>query len=115
MKVWLDAHLSPLVAKWMRQVLGVEAVAVRDLGLSSATDEEIFKAARMAGAVVLSKDGDFVALLERHGPPPHVVWLTCGNTSNARLQALLGQRWPLVIQLLAAGEPLVEIGGTQRA
>lgn len=95
----------------MRQALGVEAVAVRDLGLRDAEDRVIFARARAAGTVVLTKDRDFVDLLERQGPPPQIVWLTCGNTSNAFLRQLLARAWPHVAALLAAGEPLIEIGG----
>lgn len=95
----------------MRDVLGVDAVAVRDVGLRDATDEAIFEKARLLGVgVVVSKDSDFVALLQKRGPPPQIVWLSCGNTSNARLQMVLKQRWPQVCAYLQAGEPLVEIG-----
>jgi predicted nuclease of predicted toxin-antitoxin system len=37
----------------------------------------------------MTKDSDFVALLDRFGPPPQVIWITCGNTSNARLKEIL--------------------------
>ena len=50
-------------------------------------------------------------LVTRHGPPPLIVWLTCGNTSNAFLREILGSAWPRAAALLQAGEPLVEIGG----
>ncbi len=49
---------------------GVAAHAGRDLGLQEAKDLAIFQAAREAGAVLMSKDSDFVLLLERFGPPP---------------------------------------------
>lgn len=91
---------------------GTTAAAVRDLQLRDATDEVIFEAAREANAVVLTKDSDFVRLLERRSPPPRIVWLTCGNTSNPALTRLLDKTWPTVAQMLAAGEPLVEIGGS---
>lgn len=77
--------------------------------LRDAEDPVIFQAARDAGAVVLTKDADFVTLLARHGPPPQIVWLTCGNTSNHALRELLTTAWPRVAALLTAGEPLVEI------
>jgi hypothetical protein len=32
----------------------------------------------------MTKDRDFVEMLQRLGPPPKVAWVTCGNTSNAR-------------------------------
>ena len=88
----------------------LDAHAVRDLGLRDAEDPDIFAAARAAGAVVLTKDSDFVELLQRHGPPPQLIWLRSGNTSNARLKLLLTQALPAVLPMLEAGEPLVEIG-----
>ena len=63
----------------------------------------------------MTKDSDFVHLLERHGAPPQVVWLTCGNTSEAALRAVLELAWPAATALLMAGEPLVEIGGSRAA
>ena len=88
----------------------MEAVALRDLGLRDAEDEEIFQTAKAAGAVVLTKDADSRQLLDRFGPPPQVIWLTCGNTSNERLQEVLLATLPAAIELLEAGEPFVEIG-----
>jgi predicted nuclease of predicted toxin-antitoxin system len=38
--IWLDAHLSPRLAEWMRQSLGHAAKAIRDLGLRDADDLE---------------------------------------------------------------------------
>src|SRR5215813_521664 len=49
-------------------------------------DLVIFHAAREADAAVMRKDGDFVLLLERFGPPLQVPWVTRGNTSNARCE-----------------------------
>jgi predicted nuclease of predicted toxin-antitoxin system len=107
--VWTDAQLSPALAPWLRATFGVDAAPLRELGLRDAEDAAIFAAARAAGAVVLTKDSDFVGLVARLGPPPQIVWLTCGNTSNAALRALLSGVWPRVASLLAAGEPLIEI------
>lgn len=58
---------------------------------------------------MLTKDGDFVELVQRAGPPPQVLWLRCGNTSNATLRALLQREWSRIAGLLAAGEALIEI------
>jgi predicted nuclease of predicted toxin-antitoxin system len=77
MKVWLDEHLSPQLAPWIASTFGIEATAIRDVGLARATDREVFEAARKAGAIVLTKDSDFVGILERLGPPPQIIWLTC--------------------------------------
>ena len=69
----------------------------------------IFHAARDANAVVMTKDSDFVRMLEVEGPPPQVLWVSLGNTSNARMLALLEVTFARAAQLLAAGEFLVEI------
>jgi predicted nuclease of predicted toxin-antitoxin system len=107
--IWVDAQLSPGIARWIRESLGLDAVAVRDLGLRDAEDAVIFEAARGAGVVVLIKDSDFVDLVLRRGSPPQVLWLTCGNTSNARLRTILKGALLQAIQLLEQGETLVEI------
>ncbi len=51
----------------------MEAKPVRELGLRDAKDREIFLGAREAGAVVLTKDSNFVLLLEQLGPPPQIL------------------------------------------
>ena len=95
----------------MQAECGVTARPIRELGLREADDPRIFAAARVAGAVVLTKDSDFLQLLEQFGPPPQVILLTCGNTSNAFLRSLLRHSWAHVDALLRAGEALVEISG----
>ncbi len=84
--IWLDAHLAPRIAQWLAETFPVTAIAVRDAGLRDAEDEAIFFTAKKTADVVSTKDNDFVELLERHGPPPKIIWLTCGNTSDDGLQ-----------------------------
>src|SRR3972149_4485613 len=109
MKIWVDAQLSPALATWLSATFQLEATAVRDVGLRNAEDEDIFAAARAAAVVVLTKDTDFANLLDRHGPPPHILSVPCGNPSNAFLKKILKQDFPEVLRMLEAGEPLVEI------
>ena len=109
MNVWVDAQLSPRIARWLTTQFDVRATAVGELGLRDAADQEIFDAAGAANAVVMTKDVDFVALLEQHGPPPKVIWVTTGNTSNQSLQRILANVFQEATARLDAGEPLVEI------
>jgi predicted nuclease of predicted toxin-antitoxin system len=101
--------MSPAIAEWISSNFAVGAAAVRDLGLRGAKDEEIFQAARREKVVVMTKDSDFVSLLDRLGAPPQLIWVTCGNTSNARLKEILKVTLPKAIRLLESGERLVEI------
>jgi len=107
--VWVDAQLPPSLARWLRDHLAEKAVHVDDLGFLSSEDSEIFEKARQANAVVVTKDIDFVQMQERRGPPPRVIWVTCGNLSNPLLKDLIIASWPRVKALLAAGEVLIEI------
>lgn len=110
MTLWLDAQLSPLVAAYVTDQLGFHCVPVKDLGLRDATDGQIFEAAKKADAVVITKDSDFVDLLHRFGPPPRVIWLTCGNTSNKVLKSILAVHLKRSLEILAQNEEgLVEI------
>ncbi|MFI5396262.1 MAG: DUF5615 family PIN-like protein [Candidatus Binatia bacterium] len=111
MIIWVDAQLSPALASWITETFSLQAYAVRELGLRNAKDPEIFRAGRREGIVVMSKDSDFVELVERLGPPPKVLWLTCGNTSNDSLRQVLSTELPRALQLLERGEQIVEIAG----
>ncbi len=109
MILWIDAQLSPHLAPWLSDHFDVEAFSARRLGLRDAMDNEIFASAREAKAVVMTKDRDFVTLVEQQGPPPHVIWITAGNTSNAHLKVLFGHTLERALALVRQGEALVEI------
>jgi predicted nuclease of predicted toxin-antitoxin system len=68
--IWIDAQLSPDLALWLTEQFRVEARAVRDVHLRDAKDLEIYEAARRAGAVVMTKDADFLASSSGSGRRP---------------------------------------------
>lgn len=110
MKFWVDAQLPPLLAAWLSEQFHIEAIAVRTLGLRDATDVAIFQAAQQQGTVIISKDSDFVELVSRYGPPPQLIWVTCGNVTNRQLQIVFNKTFSASLELLAAGQVMVEIG-----
>lgn len=112
MKLWMDAQLSPALAVWVTENFeNIEAIAVRDVGLRDAEDTVIFFSAREADATVMTKDSDFIELQRKHGSPPKVIWVTCGNTSNKALRKILLANLGKAVDLLESGENLVEITG----
>lgn len=88
---------------------GCEAIHLRDVNMMTATDYEVFAFARSKKAILVSKDADFVEILEEKGPPPQLIWLTIGNTANANLQAVFKKHLPSALALLNSGSPIVEI------
>lgn len=115
-EIWIDAQLSPSLAAWINENYpAINARSVRSLGLRDAEDGVIFQTAREAGVTIMSKDSDFLDLLEKHGPPPKVIWVTCGNTSNQKMRSILKQALQSAIEILENGEALVEIGDIEVA
>jgi predicted nuclease of predicted toxin-antitoxin system len=111
MMIWIDAHLSPGISVWITATFGISALALRDIGLRDAEDTEIFEAAKARNIIFMTKDSDFVDLVNRFGKPPQIILLTCGNTSNDRLKEILTSKLSEALDFLNSGEPLVEISG----
>ena len=110
MTLWIDAHLSPSIAAWInRNFPAINAKSVRSLHLQNASDREIFEAARKAHATIMSKDSDFLKLIDKLGYPPAIIWITCGNTTNRKMRDVLGSSLEKTVALISSGEPVVEI------
>lgn len=110
MTLLIDAQLSPGLALWVSSRFKIDCFSVSFIGYRDASDTEMFFKARELEAIVITKDDDFVKLLHQHGSPPRVIWLTCGNTSNARMREILEDYLETALDLLKTNE-LVEIGG----
>lgn len=109
MTLWLDAHLSPHLVPWIQENIGIAVLHIRELNLIEAEDSQVFFSARQEDAIVVTNDRDFVELLNRLGPPPRIIWCTCGNTSNDCLRAIFSETLADALNLLNRGESLVEI------
>lgn len=82
MKLLLDQNLSRrLLVDLMEMFPGSSHVQL--LGMESVSDLEVWRYAANQGYVVVTKDVDFLELQLVHGFPPKIVWLNCGNVSNA--------------------------------
>ncbi len=107
MKFLIDQNL-PLGLADLLKVLGHEALHVKPLGLSTASDEHIWRTAVSLGAVIVSKDSDFIRFVA-HGSTGAVVRLRIGNCANATLYDIVRRAWTGVIARLEEGETVVEV------
>ncbi|MCR5872564.1 MULTISPECIES: DUF5615 family PIN-like protein [unclassified Sphingomonas] len=105
MKFLIDAQLPPALGGWLR-ARGHEAVHVAEIGMIAASDVEIAARAEADGAVLVSKDEDFVTL--RLPDRFAFLWLRCGNASNRALVAWLEPRWSQIQTLLSNRERFIE-------
>lgn len=110
MTLWLDAQLPPTLAGWFTETFGIAAFSLKYLALDRSSDLEIFSKAKAEGVVLLSKDSDFLQLLDQWGPPPQVVFLRLGNSTNAFLRRYFTSKWSEVKAFLDQGVALVEVG-----
>lgn len=106
MNFLIDAQLPPALCSWLRE-REHQATHVHELGMSAATDDEIAARAEVDGAVLVSKDEDFVTL--RLPDRFALLWLRCGNSTNRALTAWLEPRWAQIERWLARGERFVEV------
>jgi predicted nuclease of predicted toxin-antitoxin system len=109
-KFLIDAQLPMALAGWL-VTRGYEADHVADLGLLTASDQIIWDMAIATGAVVLTKDHDFVEWAMTRRPAPGVIWVRLGNAPNATLIARLDAVWDKVVENLEAGALVVEAAG----
>ena len=106
MKFLVDAQLPPALCAWLEEQ-GHEAEHVAELPGQPLPDWSVAERAERDGAILISKDDDFVEL---RLPDRFVfVWLRCGNVSNRQLQVWLGEQWPGVTRRLEGGARFITL------
>jgi predicted nuclease of predicted toxin-antitoxin system len=105
MKFLVDAQLPPALANWLVKA-GHEAVALREIGLRDARDEQICSFALKHGYIIVTKDEDYAALV-RSRPGLRILWVRTGNLVNRVLLAAFDAKWPEIIGYLESNNPVV--------
>jgi predicted nuclease of predicted toxin-antitoxin system len=106
-KFLLDAQLPPVLQRVMTRE-GYDVVHAKDIDFVNAEDSAIRDYALENDYVVISKDDDFIA----YAREPYclsVIWVRTGNCKNKLLIDVLLANLPTCLELISAGNPLVEI------
>jgi len=104
MKVLLDQNLSPRLVSRIATLFS-EVRHVRDVGLKDADDRAIWEYAKANGFTIFTRDDDFQKFSLVWGPPPKVVWLKDGNSSNVDLAQILTNRSERIRQFIEDEDP----------
>jgi len=102
----VDAQLPPSLAEALRYA-GYQAVHVADLGLLTATDQQIWDEAASRSAVLTTKDRDFPLLRAASSAGPIIL----GNVDNRTLIAQILRSLPAIIGAVERGETVIEFVG----
>jgi predicted nuclease of predicted toxin-antitoxin system len=108
----IDEQLPPALARYLSSV-GHDAQHVSDIGLEKAPDSIVWREAIRLGAVLVSKDEDFVSLVRASQGKGRLIWMRTGNTSRAAVIQIVGAALPQILNALATGESLVEVNDGQ--
>lgn len=110
-ELWIDANISPIIAKWMADHLTMSVKTAYSLEVLRKDDQEIYALARERGNVILvSKDADFPELVNRLGAPPKVVNIRIGNARSKDLWARLQPALKEIVHILTTSDvQIVEV------
>lgn len=100
-EIWLDTHISPAIAKWMKEYTGFQTKSAYILDFYSLPDIEIYNRAKeYTNVILISKDTDFPELISRLGAPPKLINIKIGNCDNRTMWELIKPRIKEAIDLL---------------
>ena len=109
MKILLDANISWKLVNRLKPIFG-ECAHVDLIGLNvPAEDTDIWNYAEKNGYIIITKDNDFIDLLELNGFPPKIVLLRTGNNRSQSLFELLKKIEPMIEDLEKNNYGLLEI------
>lgn len=109
MKFLVDNALSPLIAQGLKES-GYGAIHVRDLGMASASDEEIFDFAIEENRIIISADTDFGALLafRKLSKPSFILFRQSDKRPSSQIKLLIIHLPALKNDLLAGAVVVFE-------
>ena len=91
MRLLFDQNLSPRLVGQLANVFP-NSLHVRNVGMASSPDSDVWNFAATNGLTIVSKDMDFQQRAILYGHPPKVIWLRVGNCSSATIASLLDAR-----------------------
>ena len=108
MKFLIDNQLPAALSRFFASV-GCDSLHVIEIGLGSASDAEVWRYACEEGRTVVTKDEDFLHLVNRQPQSGGLIWVRLGNCRTANLLTQFERLWPRIHASLDAGDRVIEI------
>ncbi len=104
----IDEQLPPALAERLRGE-GYDAIHVFNGGLGGHPDEAIAREAMARGAILITKDADFVTKSNLGTFSGPIIWIRLGNVTNSALWASLRPVLPAALAAIRRGSRIVEV------
>ena len=108
MRLLFDQNLSRHLIDRLADLFP-DSLHVSTLGLSRASDLEVWESARNEGLALITKVADFNELQLLQGFPPYLIWIRRGNCTTGEIEALLRQKSVEIHDLPNSGNGLLII------
>jgi predicted nuclease of predicted toxin-antitoxin system len=97
-RLLFDENLPPSLARRLQDLFPGSVSAVF-LGLRGQDDLSVYAAASRDGFTIVTRDKGFVDWVMVKPGPPRVIQIRIGNASTDRLEALIREHAPVIVQL----------------
>lgn len=104
MKLLLDKNLAPALAARLADVFP-DSLHVRDIGMTRAEDDQVWRYALEHGLAIVTKDSDFQERSQIAAIAPRIVWIRRGNCSTGEIEVLLRKHAAHISTLASEGTP----------
>ena len=108
MRFLLDANLPARLAQEFTDT-GHDCTHMEALLPRYAPDTEIARIANDSGAVLVSRDADFVQLSSNRTLTVPLIWVRLGNLRRAAMASAIRARLPAMVRSIEAGERTIEL------
>ncbi len=101
-------NMMPTILVGHLKRLGYEAQSVRRFGVAGTSDKTIWPKVEDLGAILISKDWDFISLA-RNSHRGKLIHYRRGNETTAETLAAIEHELPIILQEFAAGKSTVVV------
>ena len=106
--ILLDNNLSPRLCTELGDIYpGITHVS--ELALEREADIVVWRYAKEQDLHIMTKDKDFIALLNQNGHPPKVICLQLGNCTNKELQSIIRSKETAIKHFMNSSKGILKI------
>ena len=110
MKLLFDHNLSFKLSKNLSDLFP-GSTQLRLLGMEQEDDRDVWLYAGRHGYTIVTQDADISEMAALYGPPPHVIWLRCGNRPTRFIEDLIRRAAPVIEATASSEQACLELYG----